>query len=87
MLALKYVPRLPVVERFDVPFDKREILAIVFGVTACALLAGARRDVVSRMQPLAGAKVRANFGMAIQALERRLSTKFVATRAISRSIE
>ena len=54
VLAFEQVSRFLVIERLDVPFDQREIFAIVFRVTARALLAGTGRNVVSRMQSLAG---------------------------------
>ena len=82
VLALKRVARLLVFKRFYVPLDKWEIFAIVFRVAARALLAGARRNVVSRMQSLAGAEPRGDFGVAVQALERRLSTELVASGAV-----
>lgn len=46
VFTLKGVSRLLVVECFRVPLDEREVLTIVFGVTARALLARTRLDVV-----------------------------------------
>jgi len=82
MLPFEQVSRFLVIERLDVPFDQREIFAIVFRVTARALLAGTGRNVVGCMQSLVGVEAHSDFGVAIQALERSLSTELVATGAV-----
>jgi len=87
MLSIEQVSRFLVIERFDVPFDQREIFAIVFRVTARALLAGTGRNVVGCMQSLAAVEPHSDFGVAIQALERSLSTELVATGAVGWSVE
>lgn len=88
VFAQKRISSRLVVEGFDVPLNQREVLAIMFRVAARALLAGTGRDVVSRMQSLAGTEPRGNFRMAVQALQRRLpAAELVATGAVGRSIE
>lgn len=87
MLAFEQVPRFLVIERLDVPFDQREIFAIVFRVTARAFLARTGWNIVSCMQSLVGVEAHGDFGVAIQAFERSLSTKPVATGAVGRSVE
>jgi hypothetical protein len=87
VLAFEQVSGLLMVERFDVPLDEGEVFAIVFRVAACTLLAGAWRNVVGRMQSRAGIEPLGDFRMAVQALERRLSTELVATGAVGRSIQ
>ncbi len=83
MLALKNISRLLVIKSLDVPFDQGKIFAVVIRVAADALLAGARLDVVSRMQPFVCIHTRGDFGMAFHTAERRLSRReFVASRAI-----
>lgn len=54
VFALELVTRVPVTEGLDVPFDQRKVFAVVFRMAAGALLAGARRNVVSRMQAFPG---------------------------------
>ena len=85
--AFEQVSRFFVIERLYVPFDQREIFAIVFRVTARALLAGTGRNVVGCMQSLAAVEPHSDFGVAIQALERSLSTELVATGAVGWSVE
>ena len=87
VLALKYVSRLLVIECLDVPLDQREIFPIMFRVAARTLLAGARRDVIARMQPLPRLEKSADFIMAINTLKRRLAAESVATGTVRRSVE
>ena len=87
MLALKGVPRVLVVERLDVPFDQREIFAIMFGMAAGAFLTGTRRDVVGRMQATSRRKARRDFRVTFEALQRSLSAEFVTAGTIRRSIQ
>jgi len=54
VLALEQITGFLVVERLWIPLNERKIFAIVFGVAAGALLARSRRDVICRMQSLAG---------------------------------
>jgi hypothetical protein len=67
-----------VIERLEIPLNEWEVLAIVFGVAASAFLAGAWGNVVTRMQSLMHLEARGDFIVAVQALECRLSAKFVA---------
>lgn len=87
VLALKRVSSFFVIESFCVPLDQRKVFTIVFGMAAGALPAGAGRNVVSRMQSLAGIEPGGDFGVAVQTLERCLSPKLVTTGAVGRSIE
>ena len=82
MLALKRVPGVPMIERLDVPFNEREVFSIVLGVTARALLAGSGRDVVRRVQTFVSGKAAGNLGMAIQTLQRRLTSELVTASTI-----
>ncbi len=87
VLALQQVAGLLVVKCFDVPLDQGEIFAVVFGVAAGALLAGPRRQAISRVQSLAGIQPRGDLGVAVQTFERSLSPKLVATGTVDRSVE
>ena len=51
VLALEWISRLLVIEGPRIPFDQREILAVMFRVTPCAFLAGVRVQVVRGVQP------------------------------------
>lgn len=82
MLAFEQVSGFLVIEGLDVPLDQWKILAIVLGVTARALLAGAGRKVVSRMQPLVGIEPAGNFRVAVQTFERGLAAELMATGAV-----
>ena len=87
VLALEDVSGLFVVEGPRVPFHEREIFTIVFRVTARAFLAGACGDVVRSMQSAASGQASADFGVAIEALQRGLSTELMTAGAIGRSVE
>lgn len=87
MLALERVACLFVIERFDIPFDQREVFAIMLGVAAGALLTGTRRDIVGRMKAASRGKTRRDLRVTFQALQRSLSAKFVATGAIRGSVQ
>lgn len=82
MFTFQHIASLLVVKRFRVPLDQREIFPIVFGVTAHALLAGARRDVISRMQPFACGKAAGDLSVAFQALKGSLASQFVTGGAV-----
>ena len=82
MLALENVPGIFVIEGFGIPLDQREIFTIVLGMTAGALLAGTARNVVGRVQALVSGKPGRDFGVTVQAFERRLAAEFMATCAI-----
>lgn len=58
----------------------------MFRVALCTLLAGARRNVVGRMQAFARRKPRCNLGVAIQTLQRRLAAELVTTGAVRGSV-
>ena len=59
----------------------------MFRVAARTFLAGTRRNVIGRMQSLAGIKPRIDLAMAVETLERRLSAELVSTAAVGRSVE
>jgi len=86
VLALEQISSLFVVEALDVPFDEREIFAIVLGVAAGAFLAGAGRYVVRGMQTLPGGKPCGDLVMAFQTFQRGLPSKLVAAGAVGRSV-
>lgn len=87
VLAFQQISSLFVIEGFGIPLDEREIFAIVLGVTAGAFLARTRRNVVGSVQASARRKPASDFGMAIQALQRGLSAKLVATRTICGTVQ
>lgn len=86
VLALKQVSGFFMVESLGVPLDKGEILAVVIGVAAGALLAGADWDVVGCVKPLVSRNAAADFGVAINAFEGCLTAKLVTTRTVGRSV-
>lgn len=86
VLAFQDIPGLFVVKGFCIPFDQGEICAVVLRVTAGALLAGAGRDVIRRVQPLVSLKTAGDLGVAFHALEGRLAAKLVTTGAVRRSV-
>lgn len=87
VLALKKVSRVFMVEGLRVELDQREIFAVVFGMALGAFLAGALRDVVSRVKSAMGGQAAGDFGVAFQALEGGLSAELVTTRAIGGSVQ
>ena len=87
VLAFEQVSRFLVIEGFDVPLDEREVLAIVLGVAACALLAGTGGNVVGGVQALVGGKPGRNLGMTVQTLESCLPAELVATGAVRGAVE
>jgi len=86
VLALKQVSGFLVVEGLGVPFNKREVFAVVIGVATGALLAGAGGDVIGRVKAFVGRNAAADFGVAIDAFEGCLAAKLVATRTVGRSV-
>jgi len=87
VLAFEHIPGFVVVERLSVPLNQGKVFAVVLGVAFCALLAGASRDVIGGVQPALGGKTTGDFGMAFQALERRLSSKLVAAGTVCGSTQ
>ena len=86
VLALKQISGFLVVESLGVPFNKREVFAVVLRVATGALLAGAGGDVIGRVKAFVGRNAAADFGVAIHAFKGCLAAKFVATRAIGGSV-
>jgi len=87
MFALEPVTSILVTEGLDVPFDQRKIFAVVFRMTASALLAGAGRNVISRMQAFPGREPSGNFSVAAQTFERGCSAELVTTGTVRRSVQ
>lgn len=79
VLSFEDVSRLFMVEGFRVPFDEREVLAIVIGVALHASLTGTGLKSVRGMQSLVRVESRSNFGVAVEAFEDRLAAQFVAS--------
>ena len=86
VLAFQDIPGLFVVKGLCIPLDQREICPVVLGVTAGALLAGAGREVIRRVQPPVSLKTAGDLGVAFQALKRRLAAKLVTSGAVRRSV-
>lgn len=76
-----------VIETLDLPLDQRKIFAVMLGMTAGALLARTRGDVIRRVQSFMCVEPVTDFVVAIEALQRSLTTKLVATGALCRTVE
>jgi len=87
VFAFKHVPRFFMIEGFDVPLDQREVHAVVIGVAAGALLAGARRDVVGGVQTFVGREPDRNLGVTFHTLQLGLATELVALGAVCRTVQ
>ena len=75
------------VEGLGVPFDEREILAIVLGVALGTFLVDPFGNVVGRVQAFAGSEATGDLRMAAQALQRGGGTELVAVRAVQSAIQ
>jgi len=69
MFALEHESGLLVVESGTIEFHDREVAAIVLRMASCTLLAGARRNRVSGVQPAMGSHAFADVRVALDALE------------------
>ena len=88
VFAFEKVAGFLVIELIRIPFDEREIRAVVVGVTAHALLAGACRNVIRAMQPALLRHPRADIRVTADAFELRLAaTELVAFRTVNGSVE
>ena len=87
VLAFEQVSSFLVIERFDIPLDQRKVFTVMLRVATGAFLAGAGRNVVSGVQAFASRKPCGNFGVTVQALQRRLAAKFVTTGAVGGSVQ
>src|SRR5579859_5190309 len=76
-----------VVKGFDVPLDQREVFAVVLGVAAGALLAGAWGNVVGGVKSLVSRKARRNLSVTVQALQGGLPAEFMAAGTVGRSVQ
>jgi hypothetical protein len=82
VLALKQISGFFVVEGLDIPLNEREGFAVVIGVAAGALLAGAGGYVVGRVKTLVHGNAAADFSVAFHAFEGCLAAKFVTAHTI-----
>ena len=82
VLAFECISGLLVIEGLDVPLDERKIFSVVLGMTAGAILAGARAHVIRSMKPLVRGQARCDLGVTFQALERGGSTEFMAGHTV-----
>ena len=89
MLSGQGVSSLAMIEsgRRRCPLDQREVFPVVLGVAARAFLTGARLEAVRRVQSAMRRQPRSDFGVALQALQRHLTTELVAGRAMRCSFE
>ena len=87
VLALKQISGFFVVEGLDIPLDEGEVLAVVIGVAASALLAGTGRYVVGRVKTLVRGNAAADFGVAFHAFEGCLAAKLVTAHTVGGSIQ
>src|SRR5579862_1518006 len=88
VFALEQVARFFVIELIGVPFDKREVHAIVIGVAAYAFLAGTSGYVIGSVQSALGGDPRADVGVAADAAELRLTAAdLVAVGAVGGAVE
>ncbi len=88
MFPLEREPSFLVIESPWIPFHNGKIEAVMLRVATCALLAGARPNVIGRMQAALGREAGCNFSMAVQAFEHRFAaTHLVAVGAVRRTIQ
>ena len=87
VLAFQHVPGFLVVEGLGVPFNQREVFAIVFGVTASTLLARAGRNVIRRVQSLVSGNSAGDLSVALLALESGLTAKFVTGGTVACAVQ
>lgn len=89
MLALQVITSFAVVETSGSgrPLDDFEILAIVLGVAASALLAGVSFQVVRGVQAVSSSDPGGDLGMAFEALQSARSAQFVAGSAIGGAVQ
>jgi len=87
VLALQRVSGFLVIKSLDVPLDQRKIDAVVLGVAAGALLAGAGRNVIGGVQSCMSREPDSNFGMTLQALQLSLAAELMALGAVGGSAE
>ena len=87
VLAFEHISGFVVVERFCVPLNQREFFSVVFGMAFRALLAGTGREVIGGVQSALGRKAAGDFGVALQAFERRLSAKLVTAGTVGGSVQ
>ena len=79
VLAFEQVARFFVIELIGVPFNKREVHAVVIGVTAYAFLTGAGGYVIGSVESTLGGDARADVGVATDAAKLGLSTSELVT--------
>ena len=69
------------------PFDNLEILAIVFGVAAGALLAGVRFQTIGGVQTPPCSQARGDLGVALEALQSACGPQLVTGRTVRRAVQ
>lgn len=87
VLAFEHVPGFLMIEGVDVPLDQREVLTIVLGVAASALLAGTDGNVVGGVETSVGGEPSRNLGVTVETLESRLPAELVTSGAVRGTIE
>jgi len=87
MFALENVTGELVIEGLGIPFDKRKILAIVFRVTAGALITRTGRNVVSGVESLMRGQPGCNFSVAVHASERGPGTELVTSGTVGCAVK
>lgn len=87
VLALENVSGFVMIKSFRVPLNEGEIFAVVFGVTAGALLTGSGRDVIGGMKPVVGVQAVGDFGVALEAFESSLTAELVTASTVGGSIQ
>jgi len=88
VFAFEPPARLRVIESLEVPFCQREVFTIVLGVAGDAFQARTHLNVVGSVQSFSRLDAPRNFGVAIQAFERGLSSReFVAGGAVGHAID
>ena len=87
VFAFKDISGELVIEGLGVPFDEREILAIVLGVAARALVARSARKVVGSVESLASGQSSLDFSVAFETLQSGRGAQLVASRAIRGTVQ
>ena len=88
MFTFQSVAGLLVIEDLRIPLNKWEVLAVMIGVAAYALLAGPGGDVIRPVQTALGGDARTNVGMTPDASKFRLApTDLVAVGAVHGAVE
>jgi len=87
VLAFEQVAGFSVVKGLGVPLDQGKVFPVMLGVAACALLAGAGRNVIGGVQAFAGGEPGGYLAVTLQTFQSRLPTELVATCAVRGSVQ